>query len=426
MLAGLPLWLAASAAAQPGRVDTGIRLRLSDDLAESTGAPAPARPAPVSPATADEGRATRLRGLSLSLTSGIRFDDNALRSNTGERRDTVVVLQPRVWLDGSIGRHAVRLGYEGDLQNYQRIGSESRFDHELLASADLDLERRLKARLESGLAFGSDTRGELESRPVVSGEPDRWREHRVGGELVLGRRIARGQIGLGYDVRGLRYLNNAQQARDFDERALTLTGRYNLGPRFSLVSELSGAWIDYLDPLSPLDSREYVALAGVAWEATAKTRGEIKVGRRYRDFHTPGVAGVSGFTWDARLVWSPRSYSQVTAYTTRDVTESGFTGAGGGSATATSDTLGLRWRHGFTERLRLEAGAERTLARFTGAGEDEFLSLDAGLRYRMNRWIDLFARWDYDSRSSTSPGGDFEAGSVFVGFDARLDRGAGR
>ena len=51
---------------------------------------------------------------------------------------------------------------------------------------------------------------------------------------------------------------------------------------------------------------------------------------------------------------------------------------------------------------------------------------EAGLRFRVNRWVDLFGIWDLSTRSSDVPGGDYEATGIFVGFDLRLDHRPGR
>lgn len=415
---------AAAASAQPGRVDTGVQLRLSDTL---DGVGAVAQPeGPVrtraEPVASDPPGPARLRGLSLRVTSGIRFDDNVLRTDSDTRRDTVLTLRPAAYLDGRVGKHDLRLGYEADISRYLRLSDENRFDHALLASARLDLDRRLKAGLEANLDFGSDPRGALDSRAVAAGRPDRWRRHNLSGDVTVGRRIARAEIGLGYEIGGRRYLNNGQQDRDFDRRGLRLHGRWNVSPRLGVVGELAGAWLDYLDPVTTLDSREYTALAGVAWEATAKTSGAVKLGVRRLEFHDAGNADLSGFTWDARVEWSPKTYSRFSVYTTRAVSESAFLPGSTSSSTATSDLYGVRWRHGLSERLTFDAAVERTVAAFEAGGKDRFLSLEAGLRYRADPRLDLFANWSFDSRSSAAPGGDYEAGSVFIGIDARLDR----
>lgn len=430
LLAALLLPVCGLTAAQSARVETGLQLRMSEPVSgerkgQADGGRVQETSATgVGKSTADASRDTQgpsFRGLSLGFTSGLRFTDNAFNTNRLEQREVIMVMKPSIFLDGHVGRHDVQLGYEADIERYPRFPRENQLNHNFTANADLDISRRLQSRIETGLQFGTDKRGELDTRPDIFDEPDRWREHHVSGQLTLGRRIAQAQIGLEYGVRGMRYLNNNQSERDFDERDLLLTGRYYLGPRYSIVTDLSGAWKDYLDPDSGLDAREYVALVGVEWEATAKTSGSLKVGVRHRNFYSAQRSTLDEFTWDASVDWQPKTYSRVSAYSSRSVSDDSFNGTNQSQLT-TTDTTGVMWRHGFTERLTFEARAERAVSSFDDGGEDEFMNYAAGMRYRLNRWIDLFGDWDFRSRSSNVERTDYETSSVFIGMDARWNR----
>lgn len=435
-LVALPLVvMQAQPAAQTNRVDTGLQLRMDDSLSGNSspgkrrdtrisGAAGAVSKAATGSASTSRSSATKspFRGLSLHLTSGLRFDDNVLSSSRGEQRDVVVVTQPAIYFDTRFGRHDLRLGYEADMQRYMDISSQNRLNHSFIASGDLDLSRRLKSRIEAGLKFGTDTAGDIGSRDLTGGEPDRWRSHRLAGDITLGRRIAKAQIGVGVEVSGFRYLNNNQQSRDYDRHDLRLKGRYNLGPKYALISTLSAARLDYTDQASTLDSREYSAMVGVEWEATAKTSGAVSIGLRHRDFDSALRSSNGGFAWDARVTWAPKTYSQFTLYSSRQVSEGGFTD--GASAVTITDISGLRWRHGLSERTTFEANVERSLSGSNGT-DDEYMSYGAGLRYRFNRWVDVFGDWSYRSRSSDGPGTGYDKGSVFLGIDVSLDHALG-
>jgi len=417
--------------AQPTRVDSRVQLQMTDSLVDKQAtATATGIVGQVSSVTAATHKtrptsAANGSGPSLYLTSGLKFDDNVLRRDRHKERDVIVIMRPAIYFDGRLGRHSVRAGYEADIERYLGVSSLNQLNQKLLLNSDLDLGRRLQASLESALEYGTDEPGDLDSRPRIRGRPDRWREHSAAGEITLGRRIAQAQIGLRLSIRGLRNLNNNQQDRDLDERTLTLSGRYNLGAKYAVVTTFSGAWIDYLDPRSDFDSREYSALVGLEWEATAKTSGTIKFGLRHRDFYAHGQPGSDGFIWDARVHWAPKTYSRLTAYSARNVSEGGFIG-GISDAVTISDTLGLIWHHGLSERMTFEAEVERTLARADGRnGDDEFMLYGAELRYRLNRSVEVFADWEFRSRSSRTSPANYEAGTVFIGLEARLENAFG-
>jgi hypothetical protein len=439
---GAPLLLAGSLllatatliAQQTGPAQGGLRLRMSDDLL----ADSPLRATPGGPAVAagtgvaakapdvtagdvdPAGPGAHLRGITLRLTSGVRMEGNALRSRYDERRDAVFVAEPKVLLDGGLGRHPFSFSYASTLERYLRLGDESGIGHEFLGQWRWNATRRFRMVFDGGLEYGKDERGELESRTVSTRESDSWREHSYGIGALYGRRIAKAELGAFYELSGIRYTNNDQVARDVDTRTLRLTGRYNHSPRLAYLAELSGAWTDYLSPLSTLDNRQYRTLFGIAWQATAKTSGEILVGRNRVFFHDPTVGDGSSFTWRAKVNWAPRTYSKFTAYTSQETTESAITDAGT-SATANTDTLGLRWRYGITPRLDFETGFERSRSEFVTGEVVRFFDWDAGVRYDLNRFVDMIARWDFGSRSSGPHTSDFDNHTVFVGFDARLD-----
>gem|GEM_PF-1994874 len=414
-------WSFLLAAQQPG--GGSISLRMSKALGEAERAADNSASSRSTSNTkkggSDGGRRSGARGVSLELSTGLRSDDNVFRSTFNTQRDVIVETKPKIYLDGRLGKHSFRLGYEGKLGRYQQFRGENYFDHKLLGAMKFDFDRRLKANLKTSLEYGHDARGDLATRTTLSATPDRWHKHDISSEMILGRRIAKAQIGAKFGISGIRYMNNSQGLRDFDENDLRLFGRYNLTPRFTLLGELSGAWTDYLNPASDQSAREFIGLGGIAWEATAKTSGQIKVGIRHRDFNTAGIPSTTGLTWDAKLVWSPKSYSKVTAYTSREVNASARQGSGGLTST---DTYGLKWRHSLTRKLRFETGFQRAQAGISDILTDRLFDFNAGIRYQMNRWIDLTANWKYSSLSSSDGRSDFEANSVFIGFDAKLSR----
>ena len=65
---------------------------------------------------------------------------------------------------------------------------------------------------------------------------------------------------------------------------------------------------------------------------------------------------------------------------------------------------------------------ERSLSGADDGGEDdERRSYGAGLRYRLNRWVEVFGNWNFRSNSSPTAGSDFEATQFFIGIETRLD-----
>lgn len=404
-------------------VNEGIRLRLSDQLSEDV-----RDDVVVSEELAARERGDLLpkfSGLTLGLTAATLHDDNVLRSTTNEVSSVVLKTAPKVNLEGRVGRHDFLLGYEGVYAHHVDISDEDYDDHDFIADADLRFSRRLKVVLDNGISFGHDRRGSFTSRLTGSTEPDRWRHHHAGITATFGRAWAsvlptKAGLGVGFEQSGIRYLNNNQGSRDFDRQSFALKGRYNLGPKLSAVADGEFSFTDYSDPATPLDNREISALFGIAWRATAKTRGEVKFGLIESDFDDPGQSDFSGANFDFDVEWLPRSFSAITAHGSREISD---TGQGGGSVVV--DTAGLRWRHGFSSRLAAEAGVEFQQADFQSNREDETFAFDISARYSLNRFVQLRGGLEYLTRDSTDPGADYDNTLVFIELNVSLERGPG-
>jgi hypothetical protein len=421
---GIPLLFAHKTLG--AEIEEGIELRLSDELGsppdtagegELGDAPTRDRSRPLSP---------RLTGLKLDMTVAGYYDDNVRRTHRFTESSMVVNARPKVALDGRIGRHGFRVGYEGDYASYIDVSEENYDDHKFTATGDFSFTRQLQVSLDNGLTFGHDQRGDTTSRLIGSKEPDRWRRYHVGGDVIFGRASApvlqtQGEIGFSFEQSGTHNLNNNQSARDYHQDSFGLKGRYNVGPKLSLVANTGLIFTDYDDPTTPLDSRETGLLFGIAWQATAKTSGEIEVGKLWKNFYDPSQDDFSGGNWDVEIQWQPRSFSAVTVYASRYTEEAG---QGGGSAI--TDTAGLQWRHAFTNRLELNAGAEYAESDFATGRTDDQVDLNASLSYQINRWASLTGGFEYASRDSDNRFAEFDNNIVFIELNAKLDRRLGR
>lgn len=404
-------------------VNEGIRLRLSDQLSEDVRDDVLVSEEPL--ARESGAFLPRFSALTLELTATTLYDDNVLRSSGNDESSLILKTSPKAVLEGRLGRHDIRLGYQGEHAHHFDISDEDYFDHELIADADLRLSRKFKVLLDTGLLYGHDRRGDFSSRLVASNEPDRWRRYHAGINATFGRAWAsvlrtKAGLGIGFQQSGIRYTNNNQEPRDFDRQSFALKGRYNLGPKLSLVADAGFSITDYNDPSTPLDSEEISALVGIAWEATAKTTGEVKFGLLEKDFDDAGQSDFSGANFDLRVTWSPKTFSTFTAYGSRNTSESG---QGGGSAVV--DKMGLRWRHGFSSRLHTETGFEYQRADFESAREDDFYRFDVSANYRFNRFLQLRSGFEYSTQSSTDSSAEYDDSIVFIELNLSLERRPG-
>lgn len=360
-----------------------------------------------------------LRGITVRVSGGLGYDDNVFRTESNTSSDYFWLIQPSVYLSGGFGKHGFGLGYEGAWSRYSEYGNLDYDDHRLFADADLDLSRKLDLTLLGELSYGHDPRGGVGTCIVCPTDLDTWRAYRVGGELIIGRRIARAQITPGIEFSGIRYTNNGQSSRDFDRQAYGLRGRLGITPRLSVVAQGGYAIINHLDPGNDLDRTETVLLGGIEWEATAKTSGEILIGSLYQDFDDPARGSSTNFNWLARVHWSPKPYSKVTVYTSRQYQED----ASGGVGYFLANTFGASWRHGFTERLAMDTNVDYTIADYETGREDKYLAFQIGFTHRLISWLDFGAHYRYSNRRSNIPGINYDDNTVLLNLTVGIGYG---
>lgn len=422
--------LAGAAGAQPPGSADGLRLRLSHELSpidSRRDTQAAGVGEAVGSAEQGAGETTpppddRFRGLTLTFDLGWRHDDNVFRTPDRELSDQIIDVEPGLAVDAAWRKHAFRFTYAGHLGEYVTYGNQSYYDQGLAAAADLELRRSLRAALRAGVDYGHDDRGDPLSRPVQGIEPDKWREHSIGGSLLLGRSTSKAQVNLLGDLRGIRYTNNDQSARDRDIREARVETSWNVSPRWSLLADVGVDEIDYLDPASTFDSNQYDGLIGIAWRAAAKTTGEVRFGRLWKTYVDPGHANFTDGTWDIVVNWEPKPYSKVTGYTSQGVQDT----ASDPSGNVLLETWGARWRHGFTERTRLDTGVEYTNARFGDGTDDDYYRFTAELTYDLNRSLFLVAGYGATRSESDVMLRDYDDHQVFFQIGTRLNRSLSR
>jgi hypothetical protein len=358
-----------------------------------------------------------LRGLTLSLSAGLGYDDNVFRTENNTRSDTFWLVRPDAYFDFASGKHGYRLGYEGEYAHYFEHSTEDYDDHRLFATAEFDLTRKLDFNLGIEGYYGHDPRGSIGTRLIVPGDLDKWFQYSVAADLVIGRPITRAQIIPSIEFSGVRYLNNNQSIRDYDRQDFRLRGAWRFNPRFYGIAEGGFANIDHLDDNNLLDRTETDFLVGFGWQATAKTSGEALFGILYRDFSNPVNADNSNPTWDIRVHWAPKTYSKFTAYTRRSSRENA-----GGVGNFLADTYGLRWQHGFTSRFNFLSSIDYTVTDFSTPRQDDYVIFDVGLTYQMTRWLGAGVSYQYLNRRSNIPGIDYDDQKYLFELTAATDR----
>ncbi|MCP4043657.1 MAG: outer membrane beta-barrel protein [Gammaproteobacteria bacterium] len=361
-------------------------------------------------------------GFILAMEAELIHDDNVFRTESGRRGDSFFVLSPKVSFKDRIRKHILTLLYKGDYALYRHLHDQDYQDHELSAGLLLDLTKKLNVEIKAGALLGHDSVGTI-GNPITGGigDPDRYRETHISGEVTYGRRIAVVQLALKLETRPIRYTNNNQEIRDRDEDSAVATAYYNLRPKLSLLAEVGRTDIDYRNAgLFNPDSEETSYLLGLRWEATIKTTGEIKFGWQEKKPDDPTVKKYRGSTLRADILWEPKPFSKVRILALRETDEATLPG----TSEYVLNDLQIGWRHGITRRLTLDTVAGFQRAEHSNNEEDDYLSLRTGLKYKLQDWLEVGGSIQHERRESTLSGSDYRDNQIMFNVVAIL--GAGR
>jgi len=361
----------------------------------------------------DDGRVVPGFYPNIELDAG--YDDNVRRTERNTDSSTFGKVKPELQWVGSVGKHLVRFGYQGDYAKFFDASSEDYDDH--FVGGDLTLDLTPKFKVHGGVAY----RQGHEDRSTQSGgkwrDPNTWDQWSAKVEALYGRRIATMQIGGSYAHHDRDYTNNNQSFRDNTADILTLIAYYNIGPKTRLLIEPSVTDYDY--PNSDTDNTYRKLLAGVTWDATAKTTGEVKVGYYNKDFDNSGFEDADGLAIDAILRWRPKSYSEWELRVSQGAYDSEIIGSP--SASYESTLVAIDWEHDLTSLTQLQAGASYEVEDFDTGREDDYTNAYLGLSYALTRTLTVGARYEYNQRDSSAPFNDYDANVFTLGVKTTFD-----
>jgi hypothetical protein len=402
---------------------TGLALAAMCGVCQGQSVPVPIRPSyvyPAAPATTTSGAASvRIADTPVYFTPYIGaaggYDDNLFYSNSNEKSSYLYVISPGLRFDARDASKAFSIAYQSQYGVYTSSRNDDYWDHNVAAAFDTIMAPSLYGHIDYVFVHGHDPRG-LTDRPLQE-SPDKYELSRPGVTLAYGTPGARGRIEAYYSYAYRKYINN----RDVTEGSDRETPEYGAAfywrvmPKTSLLFEARRTDQNYLLSTSPLDSEEQRYYAGVTWEATAATKGTVKVGtfRKRFDSDLPGYDGTS---WEALITWLPRSYSQFDFYSARFPTES--TGLG---SFILSDATGVIWTHNWNSYLSTGVNARYQRDRYQGFDRnDDTASIGLRVGYKFRRWLTLGAEYTYMKRDSSLDIYDFTKNLYFITATASM------
>lgn len=355
----------------------------------------------------------------LSLDLNSFYSDNYYYEPDGENEVTGFVAEPRLLLSraGSRLRGELRAAAElgtfdlpGDVDDY----IDTTYGGSLEWQPALAHQFGLSASLaEDHDAFGVDR---TENAAVRDRDLDEWRG--VRSELRHRYERSGSRFGLETRVAGFdkTYRTNRAATRflDYDQAQGQVTALYRISPKTSVLADavLMDTDFEVATDRSGTDRRYRL---GLRWQATAKTTGDVRVGRVERDFDLGRFEDFEAVDWQATLGWQPDARNTIGLQSGRRAVESYVNGVG----FIDSRYHTLDWTRDWSTRLSSRAAIDFAQLDFYGLERtDDLFSVGLTASYRASRLLSLIGGAKLGSRDSSRAVLDYDRSSAFLGLRA--------
>lgn len=340
-------------------------------------------------------------GAAYTRRSNVRRDSVA---DGGDESDSAYIITPQAGYKRFIGRHSAEVAVTSQFTRFQDLSDENTETYTVRGLTNLDVTRIVDLDLFASFTDAAESRGGSGTRIVQDPEPDEVEITTYGGVFTLGQRSARTQLEVGANRSQWRYQNNQQEFRDRNNDRIHGRVYYNISPRTSVFVGAGLTDVDFIRPGLDTDSEELAYEVGGRWDVSAKTTGEVSVGRAEKDFDNPALEDAETTTLAGRLSWDARPRTTLSLYGSRRFEETTSVD----DAFFVSELLGVSVNQSFGARWNAFAYYNMTDDEFDSGREDEITDYGLGVDYALLRWLSVGAQYSVIERDSNIPGNDFE------------------
>lgn len=330
------------------------------------------------------------------LGLAIGRNDNVGLSNV-KTATNFTMLNPSVIIGLPVHGQMYSAKYSGTLARMTGSSIDNYNDHTFGLAADNTWSARLNTLVNADYVKGHDGRN-----AVMFRNKELWHNAGVKGKVHYGAEGAQGQFELAAGQSYKRYdSNNGGSTQLYNHNKTDLSGTffYKVAPATNMILEAGNSKFAYVDAASrQLDSNEQRLMVGAKWEATAKTTGEVKIGKMNKTFSLGTLPSGRNTVWDADVTWSPKTYSKVDLSMHQKSNEYG----GVGSFTISRDT-DLAWTHDWSSYTRSALSFGDGVDTYQAATRvDKRQKYGLKVTYEINRWLTAGIDYRHSKRNSTN------------------------
>ena len=345
--------------------------------------------------------------LTPKLKTEVAHDDNVLQTKDNTRSSTILTVNPSLEAKAINGLNEYSVLLDVDSNRY---ASEQELDYtDISATFDVHQEFNSRNRVDFSL-FG----GKLHDANslIASGKrPPEYNKQTGNFVYGFGSEQAKAQVEVFGGLEKKDYKEKENNKKDSSTKTLGSTFYYRVMPKTKALVEVKKRAMKY-DEKQKNDNNQLVDagfdvtsyLIGLSWEATAKTSGYTKFGRRSREAEASGIDRETSNAWEVGVSYQPLPYSTIQLSTTHDY---GLESDDPLKADFTSGTnTTLSWNHEWSDRIGSRASWNMIREEVQGLGGQSFKDRETdtfsiGMSWKMRRWLTVHADYSREKRDES-------------------------
>ncbi|MFA7430384.1 MAG: outer membrane beta-barrel protein [Rhodospirillaceae bacterium] len=354
-----------------------------------------------------------------SATVEATHDDNVFATANNERSDIVTVLAPAVRADSTWSVHDLKFGAGARIGRFADYTTEDFEDYYVNSSGKFEFTPR--SYVDGRLAFNRLHEGRGDPDRSGGRTPTEFNLSEAGIGFFQGFNKVSGQVDVAvqhYDYKPQAGAGALNDERDITIYTTSLRGDYRIGEEYGVFGRLSG---NVREPSrtpaagrADRSSEGWEVDAGVAFDLTGVTFGEVFAGYREQYFSSAALKDIGGLSFGAEVV---NNFTRLTTFTLRAETSVEETTIAGASSYL-QNSYSFRADHELRRNILLNAGAGYSTYEYQGIDRDASrLYGGVGATWLANRHMHFNANYTYTDHDES--GADART-LGFAGWDQNL------
>ena len=366
------------------------------------------------------------------------YNDNMFFNNGNRKGSMLTQVQLGLQLELSHGLNHYDLQYGFRSWTWSSSHVDDYLDQFVAAKTHIEFTDRNRLDFKADYIDSHNLRGTYFTAPGLPysqiPQPDTY--HEYNGELKYryGAVGAEGNFELITGVNDLTYDTRPTVTYSYNKTRYYLTPGfyYRIMPKTQLLAQVEATWYRYHDATTAtqLDFNLQRYMVGAQWQATIQTSGKLRLGYMTQQFTTGDPVtvgaspstGVSGFTGDIGMEWSPLSYSRFNISASRNIMPTS-----GYGTSAIISLVSLGWVHDWSSRLstHLKVGynymdnrnvSPNVTSSNSNQVINQYYNANVGIDYAFKDWLSVGLDYKFNNLSSSYNVQNYDQNRIMLYF----------